>query len=180
MTILKLWFAGLLNYVWNNIVTHVPWHGFRLFFLRVFNRKISGSAVILLHTRILNFWKVQIGERVVVNQYVLLDCRRYVVRIENDADIGPYTRIWTLGHDPDSPTHETVGGDVVISHHAWIASGVTILPGVTVGEGAVIGASSLVHKPVPALEMWGGIPARFIRKRKNELNYNLRYTPYFD
>jgi putative colanic acid biosynthesis acetyltransferase WcaF len=180
MTVVKLFVAGFLNYLWNNFITHLPWHALRKTFLRLFNKQISSSCVILLHTRILNFWNVSIEDRVVINQYCLIDCRRYRVTIKHDADIGPYTKIWTIGHMPDSPVHEIYGGEVVIGHHAWIASDVTILPSVIVGEGAVIGASSVVHKPVPSLEIWAGVPARFIKKRNNMLQYQLKYTPYFE
>ncbi|MEI9919963.1 MAG: acyltransferase [Bacteroidota bacterium] len=128
----------------------------------------------------MNFWSVEVGARAVINQYVLLDCRRYPIVIDHDADIGPYTRIWTLGHSPDSATHETVGGPVTISHHAWIASGVVILPGVTIGEGAVVGASSVVTRSIPAGEIWTGNPAKFTRKRNNQLTYSLNYRPHFE
>ena len=176
----KIFIAGLLNFLWNDIVTHIPLRFLRKGFLRMFNRKISRSCVILMHTRILNFWSAQIGERAVINQYVLLDCRRYPVIIDHDADIGPYTRIWTLGHSPDSPTHETAGGPVTISHHVWIASGVVVLPNVSIGEGAVVGASSVVTRSIPPMEIWTGTPAKFMKKRNNPLTYSLNYRPYFE
>lgn len=176
----KIFVAGFANFLWNDVVTHFPVRFIRKGFLRLFNRGISPSAVILMHTRILNFWNVEIGPRSVINQYVLLDCRRYKVRIHHDVDIGPYSRVWTLGHSPNSPSHETLGGEVVIEHHVWIASGATILPAVTIGAGAVIAASSLVSKSIPPLEVWAGNPARFISKRVNELRYSLNYDPYFE
>jgi maltose O-acetyltransferase len=177
---LKIFVAGFMNFLWNDIVTHIPMRIFRKTFLRMFNRKISKSCVILLHTRIINFWSIVIKERAVINQHVVLDCRRYPITIEHDADIGPYTRIWTLAHLPDSSDHQVAGGPVNISHHVWIASGVTILPSVTIGEGAVVGAASVVSKSIPPLEIWAGTPARFIRRRDNKLAYSLNYNPYFE
>jgi putative colanic acid biosynthesis acetyltransferase WcaF len=176
----KIFVAGFLNFVWNDIVTHVPSHFVRKSFLRLCNRRISHSSKILMHTRILNFWAVEIGDRAVINQYCLLDCRRHKIAIDHDADIGPYSRIWTLGHDPDSPTHEVTGGDVKIGHHVWIASNVTVLPNITIGRGAVVGASSLVSNSIPELEIWAGVPATFRRKRKNTLTYQLKFNPYFE
>ena len=52
----------------------------------------------------------------------------------------------------------------IIEKGASIGSSVTILCGVTIGEGAVIGAGSLVTKDIPAGEIWAGNPARFMRK----------------
>lgn len=177
---MKIFAASFLTFLYNDIITHIPVHGLRLVFLKIFNRKISGSAKILMHTRFLAFWNIEIGDRVIINQYCLLDGRRYKVIIKNDTDIGLCTRIWTSGHNPDSDSHDLYGGDVVIHDHVWIASGVTILPKVTIEQGAVVGAASVVHKNVEKLDIVAGNPARFIRKRINALNYKLTYTPYFE
>lgn len=177
---MKIWLASLLNYIFNNIVTHIPWHGFRLFFLRLFNRNIAPTAKILLHVRILSFWDVRIGENVVINQYCLLDCRKFSVIIEHNTDIGPYTRIWTLGHDPDDDEHGLYGGDVRIGDHVWIASGATILPNLTLGKGCVIAASAVVHKSVNPAMIVAGNPATEVRRRKNSMKYKLSYKPIFE
>jgi maltose O-acetyltransferase len=176
----KLVGGALLNYIYNNLLTHIPVHLIRISFLRLFNRNIHSAAIILMHTRILNFWKIQIGERVIINQYCLLDCRQHKITIGHDTDIGPYTKIWTLGHKPDSETHELYGGDVIIGHHVWVASNVTILPNVKVNNGSVIAASSVVHKSINEKDVVAGNPARFIRKRINSLSYKLSYTPILE
>lgn len=177
---MKRWLGSFLNYLYNNIITHIPWHGFRMFFLRLFNRKIHSSVKILMHTRILNFWDVILGENVVINQFCLLDCRRYPVNIGPNSDIGPYTRIWTLGHNPDSDEHALYGGPVTIGHHVWVASGVTILPNLKLEDGCVVGAASVVHKSVDNKDIVAGNPAKFIRKRENKLDYQLKYEPLFE
>jgi putative colanic acid biosynthesis acetyltransferase WcaF len=177
---MNLFLGAFLNFLFNDVITHIPAHWLRLGFLKLFNRHIHRSAVILMHVRILNFWKIKIAERVVINQYCLLDCRKYPISIGKDSDIGPYTRIWTLEHDPDSPSHGLKGGEVIIEDHVWAASAVTILPGVRIGRGAVLASSCLVSKDVKPLEIIGGIPGKVIGQRKNELSYSLDYTPLFD
>ncbi|MCF0201629.1 MAG: acyltransferase [Bacteroidales bacterium] len=52
---------------------------------------------------------------------------------------------------------------VIIKKNAWIAVNVTILPGVTIGEGAIVAAGSVVTKDVPANTLVGGIPAKPIK-----------------
>ncbi len=68
----KLWGGALLNYFYNNLLTHVPVHIIRLSFLRLFNKKIHSTAMILMHTRLLNFWDLQVGERVVIDHCPLI------------------------------------------------------------------------------------------------------------
>lgn len=180
MGIIRLYVGYFLNYIFNEIVTHIPIHVLRKGFLRIFNRNISASSVILMHTRILNFWNVKIGAHAIINQYVLLDCRKYNVIIEDNVDIGPYTKIWTLSHDPHSSSHETKGGDVHIQHHVWIASGVTILPNLLIEAGAVVSTGSVVTKNVKTLQIVAGVPAKQIGIRDNELSYRIQYNPIFE
>ncbi len=59
-------------------------------------------------------------------------------------------------------------GKVIIGNDVWIGYGVTILSGVNIGDGAVIGAKSLVVKNVPAYTVVGGVPAKIIKKRFND------------
>nr|WP_319397841.1 acyltransferase [uncultured Carboxylicivirga sp.] len=176
----RVLFGNLLNFVYNDCISHVPCHWFRKTFLRLFNKKISKSSKVLMHARLLHFWNLTLEENVVINQHCLLDCRHYPIMVDNDTDIGPYTRIWTLGHNPDSPTHEVKGAPVNIGHHVWIASGVTILPGVTIKDGAVVASASMVHKDVDKLSVVAGNPAKEIRKRVNDLSYELKYTPFLE
>lgn len=58
-------------------------------------------------------------------------------------------------------------GDVKIGNDVWIGYRVTILSGVTIGDGAVVGACSLVNNDVPPYTIVGGVPAKKIGERKN-------------
>lgn len=62
--------------------------------------------------------------------------------------------------DDREKVHLSIGNDV------WIGDYVTILPSCTsIGNGAVIGAGAVVTKDIPPYEIWGGVPAHFIKKR---------------
>ena len=52
---------------------------------------------------------------------------------------------------------------VVIRKNAWIGANATILPGVTVGENAIVAAGAVVSKDMPANTIVGGVPAKIIR-----------------
>ena len=66
------------------------------------------------------------------------------------------------------PGHPATKGDVIIGNDVWIGASATILSGVRIGNGAVIGACSVVTKDVPAYGIVAGNPAKFIRPRFNE------------
>ena len=55
---------------------------------------------------------------------------------------------------------------MLIKKNAYIGANTVICKPVTIGEGAIIGASSVVTKDIPSFEIWAGNPARFIRKRE--------------
>ncbi|MCB0746309.1 MAG: acyltransferase [Ignavibacteriae bacterium] len=133
-----------------------------------------------MHSKFLNFWKLEIEDRVIINQYCLLDCRKHKIHIANDSDIGAHTFIWTLGHDINNDNHDLYGGDVNIGHHVWIASRVTILPGLSIADGSVIASASVVTKNVEYLEVVAGNPAKVIKHRKNNLKYTITYQPFFE
>lgn len=52
---------------------------------------------------------------------------------------------------------------IIIGENTWIASKATILKGVTIGNNSIIAASAVVNKSVPSNQIWGGVPARFVK-----------------
>lgn len=59
-------------------------------------------------------------------------------------------------------------GDTVVGHDVWIGWGATIMPGVRIGNGAIIATASVVTRDVPPFAIVGGNPARLIRYRFDE------------
>lgn len=93
--------------------------------------------------------------------------------IGSDVMMGPDCVIYTRNHRFDRldiPMREQGYGPVepvVIGDDCWIGGRVTILPGVHIGNGAVIAAGAVVTKDVPPYAVVGGVPARVIRNRKD-------------
>lgn len=69
------------------------------------------------------------------------------------------------GYNKVAPKAHKYKGDTVIGNDVWIGAEAMIMPGVHIGDGAVIGARSLVTKNVGPYEIWGGNPAKLIKKR---------------
>lgn len=86
------------------------------------------------------------------------------ITIEDDVLIGPRVNLVTESHPLNPDDRKTLlTKPIVIKHRAWIGAGATILPGVTVGENAVVAAGSVVSKDVPANTVVAGVPAKIIK-----------------
>lgn len=90
------------------------------------------------------------------------------IMIEDGVFIGPEAKILSEGH-PEQPAlrHTLQTEPVVIRRKAWIGAGAIILPGVTVGENAIIAAGAIVTKDVPDNTIAAGVPAKILRNIKN-------------
>ena len=130
----------------------IPIWTIRRSFIKLFLRKIGSGCFFMRHVRFINPFYV---------------------------DIAQETNIWTLEHDVNDNQHSEIPGDVIIEDHVWIASRVTVLPGVKIGRGAVVASGAVVTRNIPPLAIVGGIPAKIIGYRKNDLTYKLNYFPWF-
>jgi acetyltransferase-like isoleucine patch superfamily enzyme len=106
---------------------------------------------------------IKIGKNVFINHACsFLDMGG--ITIEDDVLIGPKVNLITENH-PLDPTNRKalICNPIVIKRNAWIGAAATILPGVTIGENAVVAAGAVVSKDVPANTIVGGVPAKFIK-----------------
>ncbi|WP_207511717.1 acyltransferase [Longitalea luteola] len=174
---LRLFAGSVLSYAYNNWIGRFPSRFLRKRFLSFYLGRLGGSSV-QLGCRFLNGRKVFLGDRNVINFGCLFDGRHYEIRIGNDVSIGPEASILTLGHDPQSTSFADQGGTVIIGDHVWIAYRAIILPGVTIGEGAVIAAGAVVTKNVEPYSIVAGSPARKVGERNKNLQYQLNFDPF--
>ncbi|GBU16583.1 MULTISPECIES: sugar O-acetyltransferase [Methylobacterium] len=112
-------------------------------------------------------FNIAVGDNVFMNfNCVILDVTR--VTIGADTQIGPAVQILTADHPRDPGQRRAgleFGRPVVIGANVWIGAAALILPGVTVGDDAVIGAGSVVTRDVPAGATVVGNPTRVVPAR---------------
>lgn len=107
---------------------------------------------------------IKVGKNVFINA-----CCRFQdqggIEIGDNCLIGHNTTIATLNHDfnPEKRANLTPS-PVKIGKNVWIGSDCTILPGIEIGDGAIIGAGSVVTKSVPSNSVAVGNPARVIKE----------------
>jgi maltose O-acetyltransferase len=110
-------------------------------------------------------YNIHLGEGAFLNfGCVVLDV--VAVRIGAGAQIGPGVQILTADHPRDAAERRRMlefGRPVTIGEHVWIGGGALILPGVTIGDDAIVGAGSVVTRDVPAGATVAGNPARMLR-----------------
>lgn len=114
--------------------------------------------------------QIALGDYVFINyDCIFLDIAP--IAIGNRAYIAPRVCIYTVNHPTVPEVRNTdleYGRPVVIEDNVWIGGNAVILPGVTVGEGAVIAAGSVVTRDVPPRVVAGGNPCRIIRPLTQE------------
>ena len=86
------------------------------------------------------------------------------ITIEDNVMLAPKVSLLSEGHPAAANDRQTLTtGSIHIQKNAWIGAGAVILPGVTIGENAVVAAGAVVSKDVPANTVVGGIPAKHIK-----------------
>ncbi len=141
----------------------------RTYLMRLAGFKI-GTATIFSNTPRLQgdgdiYNKLVIGDRCYLNTATFFELGDHIT-IGNDVAVGHEAMFLTTSHDFSHP--ERRGGDsthapIYVGDGAWIAARATILPGVTIGEGAIVAAGAVVTKDVAPHTLVGGMPAKLIR-----------------
>ncbi len=104
-----------------------------------------------------------LAERIFINSGCKFQDQGGVV-IGDDCLIGHNTVLATLNHDlAPSRRADMHPAPIVIGRNVWIGANVTVLPGVTIGDNAVVAAASVVKKDVPENSVVVGSPARVVR-----------------
>ena len=141
-----------------------PFHGWRRAWLRLFGARIDRSASIYPSARIWAPWNLDMGPRSALGD--LVDCYNVdQVTLEEDAIASQQAFLCTASHDISDPGRRLVTAPIRLGRSSWVCAGAFVHPGVAIGEGAVVGARSVVTKDVAPWTVVGGNPAKFLKAR---------------
>lgn len=154
------------------LAAYIPSNRMRRLVLRCCGVRIEKNVLVYHGFEFRSPWRCQIGRNTVIGYNAILDARGGL-KIGRNVNLSSEVAIWTAQHDFRTPDFEYQTAPVVIEDRAWISFRSTILPGVTVGEGAVVAAGAVVTKDVPPYTLVGGVPAKPIETRSKELRYEL-------
>lgn len=108
---------------------------------------------------------IELGRNFYANHNcIILDAAK--VSIGDDVLLGPGVQLYTVTHPLNAAQRKTgleQAKAISIGHSVWIGGGAIVLPGVSIGDGAVIAAGAVVTKAVPAFVMVAGNPAKVIK-----------------
>lgn len=164
------------DYLLNHVVNRLPLIEPRMRLYAALGVSLADcrSTTIMLGTQIFRPRLLEIDANTVIGPGCILDARGGIT-IGRNVNISGGATFQTGTHDVDSPTFEAAFLPIVVKDRAWIAQNAFVLPGVTIGEGAVVAARCVVTKDVAPYTVVGGAPARRLRDRSHELTYELLY-----
>ena len=122
--------------------------------------------------------RISIGNNVRIGENSYINGRGGIT-IGNNVKFGPQVFIWTWNHNYCAPKKlpyddVDIAKPVIIGDNVWIGAKSSIIPGVTVGDGAVIAMCAVVTKDVPPCAVVGGNPAKILKYRNIEVYNKLK------
>jgi len=138
--------------------------------LKLIAKQLPGCG---MRIKLLRMCGYKIGDQVYIGEdFIIIDDLGELGDTRCNLSIGDRTAVsprvtFVLHTQPNesriAPHVNSRKGSITIASDAWVGTGAVILPGVTIGEGAVIGANSVVTKNVAPYTIVGGVPAHFIK-----------------
>ena len=161
----------LWGLVWRAVGLMTPDRGFgpvrriRTIVARIFGADIG------LHSSLSNSCEIWYPGNLQMGSWSILSekCNVYSVdkiKIGDRVAISREVFLCTASHDITSPVMELAHAPIVVGSDVWIGARAIVLPGVTIGEGAVVAAGAVVTKDVEPWTVVGGNPAKVIKRRE--------------
>lgn len=141
-----------------------PFFAWRRALLRLFGGQIGRQAHVYPSARIYLPWNLTLGEEASIGEWALI-YNLGPVSIGDRATISHRAHLCAGTHDYTNPSLPLLRLPIEIGPQAWICADAFVGPGCKVGEGAIVGAASVVVRDVLPWQIVGGNPARVIKQR---------------
>ncbi len=148
-------------------LTPAPLHEVRSVILRAFGAKVGRGVHVYPGARIWGPWNLEIADEAGVANGAILYTQGKIT-IGRRAVISQGVHLCAGTHDYEQPGFPLITKPITIGDHAWVAAEAFVQPGVSIGEGAVIGARSVVTKDMPEWTVCAGHPCKPIKARTRQ------------
>ncbi len=164
--------------VLNHVVNRIPLTSVRMraYALLGVHFDDVDDAMISMGVEMWRAGALSMAPRSVIGQRCYVDARAGI-RVESDVSISREVCIITATHKVDCPDFSVTFGPVHFGPRSWVGTRAVILPGIHIGEGAVVGAGAVLTKDVDPYTIVGGVPAKVIGKRAEPMSYRLSWRP---
>jgi len=141
-----------------------PFHGWRCFLLRLFGAKLAAGVHPYPTARIWAPWNLICDEAASIGDDAIIYNPK-PLHIGSHAIVSQYAFICGATHDYEDPAFPTVSYPMSLGSYSWICARACVQPGVNVGEGAVLALASVATRDLDPWTVYGGIPAKLVKKR---------------
>lgn len=160
-------------FILHSVSLHMPIWTLRKLSFRLAGVRIGKGTTIHMGAKFFRPSGVSVGDDTIIGDRAFLDGRDRLI-IGNHVDIASEVMIYNSEHDISAADFHAISEPVEIKDYVFIGPRAIILPGVTIGEGAIVAAGAVVTKDVEAFALVGGVPAKVIGERPlKKLNYRL-------
>jgi putative colanic acid biosynthesis acetyltransferase WcaF len=144
-----------------------PLHAWRAFLLRSFGARLGAACHIYPRARIWAPWNLVCREgAAIADDAVIYNAAR--VSMGEYAIVSQQAYVCTATHDFDDPAFPMVVAPIALGARAWVCARACVLPGITVGDGAVLGLAAVATRDLEPWQVYAGNPARRLKSRRSQ------------
>lgn len=137
----------------------------RVFYYKCLLKKCGTNVIIDSNVEFIYPEKIILGNRITINRYTMIQgTPKSSVVIGDDVVLSYGVKILTASLFTDVFPFKHYHKDVFIGNKVWLATNVTVLPGVIIKDNVIVAANSLVTKDLESGYVYGGVPAEKIKK----------------
>ena len=161
----------LLRVLWAFVYTILfrpsprPAHAWRAAILRLFGATLGPNCRIYRKAVIWAPWNLVCEDVVAIADEAII-YNPATITLKSHSTISQQAYLCGATHDYNDPEFPMQSAAITVERYAWICARATVLLGVTIGEGAVLGLGSVTSKDLLPWSVYAGIPAKIITKRK--------------
>ena len=157
----------------NHVITHIPFRCIRMKWLSFLGANLKKDSWIDYNCKYFEPARLVVGHNTHINTECFIDSRGGV-SIGDNVSISFRVNIITGGHDFRNPKFVGKFCPIIIEDYVWIGVGAIILQGVHIGRGAIVCAGAVVCDDVPPLSIVGGVKAKILGYRDDNMDYMCR------
>lgn len=170
--IIKIFARDIIYIFLNYVVNYIPCWNIRKLFYILMGLKIGKGSRICMKCIIMSPWNISIGANTMINEYVLLDGRGGLT-IGDSCSISMWAILYTASHYSDSNEFQYYSKETKLGNCCWIGTRAVIMPGSVIRDRTIISVNSVFKGISDENAIYVGNPAKHVKVRKINENYDL-------